>query len=301
MSFSPVEAALEGFRFIRERPQAVTLWMAAILMLNLATAAFRASPWAAPLGELYDLTSIQPVDLQALLALAPRLAPSALLSVFLSLAGLCVIFPSMVRALLREDGKTVLRLGMDEARMFGLFMAVVGITFVAAVLLGVVLGLLAGLTAGIGLAPVFIGLATVTTFLLPVFIGIRLCLGAPLALDTHHLNLPAAWRLTRGVFWRLIAGLLLGCLMCGLVWLAATVLVMSVLGVVSLVSGLGWEVVSQWLIPSGHTLIEQFAPGPLVREIIDSALFAIIGCILAGVLVHAYRKISGQPAAEPAA
>jgi hypothetical protein len=303
MSFSPVQAALQGFNFLRERPQSVTLWMAAILMLSLATAAFRASPWAAPLGELRDLTSIQPIDLQAVLALAPRLAPSAVLSVFLSLAGLCVIFPSMIRAQLREDGKTVLRLGMDEARMFGLFMAVVGITFVAAVLLGVVFGILAGVTADLGIAPVFIALAGISTFLLPVFVGIRLCLGAPLALDTHHLDLRASWKLTRGIFWRLVAGLLLACLLCLLVWVAATLLVMSVLAVIALVGGQGWDAVTGWLLPAGPSLAEQFAPGPLVRELIDSALSAVLGCILAGVLVHAYRHrqavLAKPEAADP--
>jgi hypothetical protein len=293
MSFSPSQAAFEGFRFIRERPQSVTLWMAAILLLNLATAAFRASPWALPLGELREVVQSHGPKVGPLLELAPRLIPSAILSFGLSMAGLCIIAPSILRAMLRADRKTVLRLGMDEARMLGLFLAVVGIIFAVAVVFGVVLGSLAGLTARFGIGGLFIALASLVTLLLPFFVTLRLSLAAPMAVATHHLDLKAAWKLTRGVFWRLAWALLLALLLFCAVWLAAALVTMSLAATVVFVTGGTWEGFTGWLKPQHPGLLAQFAPGPLLVELMDSALAAILGCVLVGAVVSAYRSLTG--------
>jgi hypothetical protein len=297
MSFSPTKAAFEGFKFIRERPQSVTLWMGVILLLNLATAVFRASPWALPLGELREMVQNEGLNVSLLLELAPRLIPSALLSFGLSMAGLCLVAPSILRAMLRADRKTVLRLGMDEARMLGLFLAVVGIIFTAAVGAGVVLGLLAGLTARFGIGGLFIALATLVTLILPFFVVLRLCLAAPMAVATHHLDLMTAWKMTRGVFWRLAGALALALGLFFGVWLAAAIVMVSLAGLVILVTGGSWEAFVGWMRPQEQTLMAQFSPGPLLVEVVDSALAAVFGCVLVGAVVNAYR---GQSVDRPA-
>ncbi len=295
MSFSPVQASLEGFRFIRDRPRPVTVWMIALLLLNLAAALFNLSPWAQRLVQLQTAQGFE-WSWSMLQDLALHLLPAAAIALFLTFASLCIVTPSILRVMLGKTHNPDFRLGADEARMFWLFLAILLAITVAAIPFGIVLGLsraLAGpLAERVGLAGVMALLGPLSVLFLQAYFIIRLSLTAPVAIDQHRLDVMGSWKMTHGAFWQLLAGTLLSLLWTLAVALGAFVAFFLVTMLVTFVLGVSPDSLNAFLFPSGQGYIDYFGPGPMLRRIFESALLAILFCVVCATVVYAYRELS---------
>ncbi|MDO9335606.1 MAG: hypothetical protein Q7T61_04345 [Caulobacter sp.] len=295
MSFSPVQASLEGFRFIRDRPRPVTVWMGALLVLNLAAALFNLSPWRQRLDEFQKAHDIQ-WSWDLLRDMALQLLPAAAIALFLTFASLCIVAPSIFRVMLGKTRGPEFRIGVDEGRMFWLFLAMLLVITVLAIPSGIVLGLTLivarPVAEAVGLSS-FLSLAgPLVSFLLLSWIVIRLSLSAPIAIDQKRLDMLAAWKMTRGVFWRLFGGLVLALVWTLLVALGS-VLTFSLIAVVTtFILGMPPGEITRFLFPTDQGLLNHFGVGPMLWRIFESALLAILFCVVCGAVVYAYRELS---------
>jgi hypothetical protein len=304
MVFSPVQASIEGFRFIRDRPRPVTIWMLALLALNLAATAFNLSPWAQRLKELRTSFGFD-WSVAAFADLAVHLLPAIIIALFLTFASLCIIAPSIFRVMLGQTRSPVFRLGADEARMFWLFLAVLVLITLAAVPSGVLLGysrVYAGRLADtVGLRWIVPILSQLVSFLLFAFIVLRSSLAALIEVDTHKLDIRASWDLTRGHFWRMLAAALLAFLLVMLVILSARGLFYVLGTVIAFASGIDQQQFHDfvWPPPEAGVLVH-FGPGPIMWKVILAAEQTVGFCVACGSLVYAYRTMSGRGDEPPA-
>lgn len=295
MSFSPVQASFEGFRFIRDRPRPVTVWMISLLVLNLAAALFNLSPWRQRLTEFQSQSDFQ-WSWGMIQDLALQLLPAAAIALFLTFASLCIVTPSIFRVMLGKTPGPVFRLGVDEGRMFWLFLAMLLVISLFAIPSGIALGLTLvvarPVAEAVGLADLLKLAGPLVSFLLLAYIVIRLSLSAPIAIDQKRLDMMAAWKMTRGVFWRLFAGIFLALIWTLLVALGS-VLAFSILAViVTFILGLAPDAITSFLFPSDQGLLNLFGPGPMLWRVFESSLLAILFCVVCAAVVYAYRELS---------
>lgn len=182
-----------GFRLIRERPGAMLIWTVLQLAIAVGTsfatmAILRAGVDAALSGE-----SQQSVQLTA--------AGESFLVALVGLAISTLAYAAVQRAILRpgEGGPGWLRLGMDEVRLFLLFLLCLVIFLISALVVGLFLGaILSG--AGAGTA------ALVTYVILGIgggFFGTKVSLMFPLTLQRGAFAVGDGTRLSQGHFWTL--------------------------------------------------------------------------------------------------
>ena len=202
MSFSPTQAALEGFRLVGRRPVSFLAWS---LLIGVTTGAFLTGfIWA--FGDVSALIAAKAPTLEDFLSTAGRF----LLLWLAGLVGMLLIFAVLIAAVYRAVLKpsrrafAYLRLGADELRLIALqllvmliqclcgFGATVVIIAVAASSLLLVAKILIGVLVG------FTALAVM------VFAWVRLSLAGPLIVAQGRLDLSGAWALTRGRFWSLL-------------------------------------------------------------------------------------------------
>lgn len=254
-AFSPVSAALEGFRVMRREPGAVLYWiavwafaLAAIAVVRLFTHAL--SPATAGSGDLGIIQRYGP--------LAVVLAPTVLALWVMTTA-------TVYRAVLRpgEHGWHLFKLGPDEAR----------ITVINA-LETVLLALLGGVPAYLLLvllnpifeaAPSLNRLTAVAGFILTIlidfWIAVRFSLAPVQTFFERSFPFGSFWGFTRGWYLRLLGGYLL---------VALEVLAfLAVSTVVGLVFGALVEAAVHWPDPT------------LVRRVVLWVLVVILAILLA--------------------
>ena len=71
--------------------------------------------------------------------------------------------------------------------------------------------------------------------------------------------------------------------------------------VVSFVLGVPPGELTSFLFPSGQGIADYFGPGPMLRRVFESALLAILFCVVCATVVYAYRELSPprEEASEP--
>lgn len=150
----------------------------------------------------------------------------------------------------------------------------------AQLLLGIGFGLIGGLVIGIGAAisPVLGGVLVIVVLVGMVYVGVRMCLTAPLVAVEGLRNpiavLRRSWALTRDNFWRIFAFLLL-----------LIVLFVVILAIVMLVIG-----VILALATSGETQ-------RILAAVVSGALSAVGLVYLVGVTAAIHRQLAG-PSSE---
>lgn len=195
----PLNAAFEGFRIVRDRPQLILAWTGFYLVSLLVMIVILLVP---NLGTLAASTHTGGQrDFDQLLA---RFGPAILIVFPLAMAMITVLAAAVYRAVLRPEEKAFayLKLSWDEARLFALSVMVLLLFTVVSGVYGLGLVLLAQ-AAGpmrevVTLLGSFGGLALV------VWLGVRLSLAGAMTFADRKIRLIAAWRQTRGQFWPLL-------------------------------------------------------------------------------------------------
>ena len=218
-SFSPADAAFEGFRLTRERPRAVIAWALCYLVFTYlisAIADLTLGPQSKALIADLQRASADPA---AFWPAAQKMAPFFLAGLPLSLAFQAIFTCAIYRAILRpaESSRGYLRLGLDELRMMvlNLILAVIwGATIFVFLLVTLVAAATAG-TAGEAIADV----GTVGVFCAAVTVAMRLSLAGPMTFAERRLRVFASWTMSKGLFWRLFGAYVLSLILAVIVLL----------------------------------------------------------------------------------
>jgi hypothetical protein len=277
-TFSPSDAALEGFRLTRERPLTIAAWA---LINALGVSLIGALMLLALGGPLIDLIkkgrfeNIDPTTLAAVMADSWPAFLGIVLVVFLFSA---ILVAGVYRLVLRpnERGLAHLRVGRIE---FKLALANLMLFPAGVIWFGFVNVVGAGVAATSG---VFMGVVAGLIALTPmVYVGVRLLLLTPRIFDTGRISLREAWDLSRGKFWQLLAMFILSAIFYVMVW----ALIFIIHGALLLAGG-GPEAV--YSVSGGAMAI----PVIILVFALEAILPVLQLILLTGPLAIAYQKLT---------
>lgn len=228
MSFSPTEAAFEGFRVVRRQPTLPLFWGAAYLVMFLAVFALGAEQWATVMASAKALEESSNPSPEELMALGRAYAG---LFVWLAPLGLiisAVLSAAVARSVLRpaDSAWGYLRLGMDEVR-------VLGVTVVVSLILGLSSGLLValvGVAVGVGTASgqalmfLLAALLILGAVGVVIWLSVKFSLAVPMTIDRGKFTLFESFSATRGRFWALLGMAVLAVIMSLVVSILGTII-----------------------------------------------------------------------------
>lgn len=309
-SFSPTDAAFEGFRFTKERPGAVAAWAGVTLLFSLASSLLAALIGGSAMAEFQALPD--PYTLTDLARILPRLLPAFLVAVVINLAGSAVVYASAVRSFIGIDKKVSFHAGEDERRII-LILVVFGLVYFAVsaawgVCFGFLINILGALFPQLGDAIVAAipwpsMRASLSALLLaapPIAAIVRLSLAPVIAVDRKRINFKESWESTKGHFWPLARSLALSIVLYLIVVFVALLLVMALAQILS-ISTQG--AIGPHTLTDGDrtTLADLLKPAAIFAELLTSAMVAVALPVLFGPLVRAYQAYDAPDTpAQPA-
>jgi hypothetical protein len=294
MALSPNDAAFEGIRLTRENPRLALWWMAPNLLVNALLAALIVATVGKDLGAV-DAFLRDPLGPTA--AMDDGGAGAVLFELVagpLMIAYLAVLSCAAYRAVFTPADSRFgyLRLGMDEARVAGLFL-VLALIFSGVLIVGSVLAVLVfgGLVSIGGPVAGMLAMAFAITVLIGamIYFGVRLSLAGPMSFAERRIAIASAWRLTRGHFWPLLGAYFLS-------WAAAVVVNMLAtavfMGVAAAATGdLGAYGQAERF--DFTTMAGLFTPGHLLFLVASSLLGSLQALILLTPPAVAFRALGG--------
>ena len=281
-AFSPVSAALEGFRVMRREPKAVLYWIAVWALALAAIATIKAL--GGPIVKAPNRDSVGIIRSYG--RFATILAPAVLALWVMNTA-------TVYRAVLRpgEHGWHLFKLGSDEAR-------IAVISAIGTVLI-VAFGGVPAYLLFVLFSPIFAAAPSqnwmiavagaITTVVLEIWIGVRFSLAPVQTFAERRFPLSSFWAFTRGSAWRLLGAYLL-------VVLEIAVFFVAFAGIGLLLEP-AFAAVLRW---HGPRLAQQLLIlGVLVpvAALSSAVAFVIPSTLICGAQAFAYRAILGaQPA-----
>jgi hypothetical protein len=292
-TFSPTDAALEGFRLTREKPRVLLAWSVANLFISVIMALSLIAMFGPMLAELEAVNANSDDPSQAL-AVFEKLAPLYALVLPAGLIVIAVWSAAVYRAVLRpaDNRFWYLRLGADELRLALLMLIYVvlaiGFTFV----LTLVAGLLSAGALAIGgpvgaLISAIIGLVGIGVF---IWVAVRLSLSGPATFAERHIRVFESWILTRGVFWRLLGAYVLSLALVIVVMLLALVIYAAIAAVM-----LGGDLsqIGKVFQPDTSSLTSYFTPAMLIYLVFGAFLGALQNAVIYAPPAVAFRELHG--------
>ena len=219
-TFSPSDAALEGFRLVRERPGTILAWSGIYFVGILLIALVMVATLGEDVVKFMQSGGMESSDVVKLAAALEHSWPALVLIMLLVVALYSIVSGGVYRLVLRPDepGFVHLRLGADEVRLMvvNIIMIGLGVVFLT------IPGLLAAFRpAGSGMGAFALGL--IVAFGL-TWVGAHLLLAAPMTFGVRRIAIMDSWRLTKGRFWRLLGMILLAIIFYVIVWLLLSVI-----------------------------------------------------------------------------
>lgn len=280
--FSWSDAMLSGSRVLRREPAVLLLWSLVGLVF----------------GVIDQLVAVYAEVHRGGAPGGLWIAPMAGLGrSVVAVVGIAIFSAAVYRAVLRSEGGAPgrMRIGADEVRLTlvwllqGLLLLVLTIAamisaFAVSTLIFKDEAMLAAIVNGV----VILGAFGAWLVLL-----VRLSLAAPMALAEGRWSGPAAWRLTKGRGWKILAvhlPLLLGV---GLVFSVSRTLYLLAL------SATGVDLASMFTAKA-RSVAEVFAPARLGFTIITAILGAIAAALIYAPAAYIYRALKGDEPADQA-
>lgn len=312
-TFSPSDAAFEGFRLSREKPRVLLVWAVVSFLVTLVTLPLLIS---SGLGKAMMLAE-QGSDPSATMGALLQGGPAYLMLLIGGLIVQSVFVAAVYRAVLRpEDSRfAYLRLGMDEVRQVALFFVLLAILMLAVFLIVLIGGIAtaiattllnaAGPTGGTIGVYVAAGISLWVMGLV-IFVIVRLSLALPMTFAQGRVRVFAAWRLTRGSFWRLTGAYLLAVVMFIVVWLLALIIFSALAAAVGAMQGLDLTAAMGRFNADTSSIQAYFTLPTLIYALFSALISAIYYAVMVAPSAVAYQTLIAERgeeahAAQPAA
>lgn len=297
MSFSPTDAAFEGFRVVRRRPLTLVGWslfsivmtgVMGLLMMDTLTA-FASATQGVEAGVEPSMAQLEQIG-RLYVGMMAWAAP-------LGIVFGAVLSTAVARSVLKPEAAAFayMRLGMDEVRV-ALATLVVGIVMglVGFIVFGVVgtlatLAISGGQSALAGLA-ILIGLAGVVLLL---WMAVRLSLVVPITFAERRIAPFESWTLTKGRTLPLVGMAVIAFAMAIVVSMLGGVVAMPL----TMATGAGLQGLAGLEDASLQEVLRAAAVPLTVWLIINSILTAMQTAIMYAPFSAAYRDIKGRSAA----
>jgi hypothetical protein len=295
--FSPADAAFVGFRFVKERPNAVAAWAAVSLVFNLLSA-FVGLVLGGQALRTFQAQAGKVDDLQTVFQLLVP-ASSALLAIALiTLAGMALVYSSALRLFVGKEEHVSFRIGQDEKRVALTIIAFTLIYFAVTVAVLIGLGLAANISEAFSsfVGGFFAWVTPLVLFAATTFVIVRLSLTPIIAVDRGRISLKESWVSTRGHFWPLAGSLALSI---GLFLIMAFLALMIVAALNHAISAGTNGVVPRDLLVRDQDDSSIFAL--IVSEVIASISNGMLLPVVLGPLVRAYQAYDAPDSPREAA
>lgn len=292
-TFSPADAALEGFRIAREKPRVILVWAVLNLVVSVVMGLVLVGLFGDTLVELEAMSQQGAEDPEQAMALMQRLAPLYALMIPAGLLVIAVTSAAVYRIVLRphDDRFAYLRLGADEFRLVGLMLIylllAIGFTFVVTLVAGLLAAGAAALGGAAGaLVGLLIGLGTLAFM---IFVIVRLSLAGPMTFAEGRLRIFQSWTLTRGNFWRLLGAYVLAL---ALIVVVLLLLLIIFAATAAITAGGDLGQVGQVFAPDMSSVEAYFTISMIIYLLFAAFLGAVQNAVLYAPPAVAYRALS---------
>lgn len=289
MAFSASDAAFEGFRIVRRDPLAMLAW--ALLYIVTFALAF-ALVGGSMIALAQQAEALKGVADPSLEELAPLFGGYMLVFAVvgpLSILVSTVLTAAIVRAVLEPGARKFgfMRIGMDELRLFGVYVVLFALVCVYYLVVAVVCGVLGAMAAASNQPWLFIPifLVAIAAILGLIWLSVRFSLVAPIVVAEKRIAIFDSFKMTKGRFWPLFGMAILAGVMS---------LVVSLLG---MVIGLPFQLglagpfaqikAGQAMLP----ILMQSAPLVLGWALVNAVVSALQLAVLYAPFSAAYRDI----------
>ncbi len=302
--FSPWAAALAGFRLVRERPLAVLAWAAVLFAGRLTSDALLVQLAGVPMAGLKVVLNADPINMQDFSTAMVKAAPGFLAAAVAGLPFFAVVAGAIFRAYLRpaESRWGYLRLGLSEAAVLGLIVAInlvlAGGSFFVTALFGT-LAALAG-TADPAAAAAIQVLGMIAVLVVSVWLLTRLCLAWPMTFQARRVVLLRAWAPTKPFLWPILGAFVTAEMLMVLVGALLMFFFEHVNDAVFVMNG-GTVAQAMNAVQQPTTLEGVFTPLQMAVAAFIALFLALAGATLQGVAVSAYHSLAPPDVREPPA
>lgn len=289
MAFSASDAAFEGFRIVRRDPLAMLAW--ALLYIVTFALAF-ALVGGSMIALAQQAEALKGVADPSMEELAPLFGGYMLVFAVvgpLSILVSTVLTAAIVRAVLEPGARRFgfMRIGMDELRLFGVYVVLFALVCVYYLVVAVVCGVLGAMAAASNQPWLFIPifLVAIAAILGLIWLSVRFSLVAPIVVAEKRIAIFDSFKMTKGRFWPLFGMAILAGVMS---------LVVSLLG---MVIGLPFQLglagpfaqikAGQAMLP----ILMQSAPLVLGWALVNAVVSALQLAVLYAPFSAAYRDI----------
>lgn len=287
--FSPTEAVFAGFRFAKERPAAILIWSAYLLVV-MAVASFAMFDIAGDsLTSLVIASRASNPDPQQLMKLMEDVLPASAFGALLIVVFGAVLCTAILRVRLTPGPHSWggLRFGGDELRMLGATVLVLVMLFLLWVM--VVTG--ADLLAGIGVPP---AAALAPGFALIVAVQVRLSLVGVVAQAEGKISLPRSVRMTAKNFWRLLGAYVLLIAIALVILVLVTIVFAALMSAAVTAFGGGINQIALALQHNFTALNPFVAALYILSNLVQVWLAVVVLSVLLSTSVDAYKAFSKE-------
>ncbi|ALL12682.1 hypothetical protein [Caulobacter henricii] len=214
-ALSPINAALEGVRTMRRHPVVVLAW-AGFSLVMLPLLGLLAKIVLSEQDRMNLALRPSSADPREILDFVSRLGGVMVLLILLALVLGAILSAAIMRSVLHPEDRrfAYLRLGREELRLLGVSVITWAAALMVTIIPGGVLALGTALLAETPIGGWFTFLGGLTVIGLSTWVAVRLSLLAPHAFLSGHIDPRAAWLVTHGQFWRLLATIAVVIVLC---------------------------------------------------------------------------------------
>lgn len=296
MAFSASDCAFEGFRLARRTPMTILIWALAYIVFTAVCFALVGGSFVALMAAATELQGVTDPSMEQL---QPMMAAYAGMAWILPLGIVfgAVTYTAVMRAVLRPEQKGFgyMRLGMDEVRVFVVYLVLSILAVIApAVIYGVagVISGVAGAAAGDAAGVIAIVLMLAATVLF-VWLVVRFSLAVPITFDQKKFAVFESWGVTRGRALGLFGMTVIVIIMALVVSILTSIIILPLTfmfgGMANLAALEG---------ASMGEIMRSMGPAILIYVIYNGIVSALMLAIFYAPYAAAYRDIRGG--AEPA-
>ncbi len=306
MTFSPTDAAFEGFRVTRRAPVAVLIWIAFYLLFTMAVFVLMGGSLAQLMASAQALEGNVEPSMEELGAFFGVFVGFMALALPVSILMQSMLYCAMTRAVVRPEqrGFGYLKISRDELNVIialvALWIMAVVVFGVTMVIFGILTGILAGAAGDAG------GWAALVLFLAlligGIYLALRFAFVVPMTVDHRAIRIFESWGATRGQALKLFLTALIAIVMSIVVWILVYMIGLPIMFFV----GGGLEALGAVNDPESFNLTA-LPPQLLALMIVWIVLSAIVSVLTSVIMytpfVRAYVDLKGTgvaPGVAPA-